>query len=263
MKAHGMGADGHCCQVSLRTVRTLVAALLSCLVSPLTAAQGLDALLAKIAQAYGGEEAGDFRAMLQSGVTHAVLRDKEGHFVCAIRRPDRLRFEVTYATGPEVRILRGAESWLSGRPMSLGSHSAMILQAARLSLPWILFRGRKQLRELGTVQAPDGMTLRALELPLAPGQVLTVEIDPATGRILHSRGTLVGSRGTMEFDTIYQDFESREGRLYAATEIHFAKGIYTGYTKIDKVEFPDNLPDSLFEPDPAPRVQPSDDDLRL
>ncbi len=236
---------------------------LGLLFGPTALAENLDELLAKVAEAYGGKGDDGIRAMRLTGTTHAARRGTDGAFLLNFQRPDRLRIEYAYPVRPEVRIINGPQSWINGSPMSSGSHSAMILQAARLDLPWILLEQPEKLRDAGTVQAPDGVMLRSLELPLAPGHTLIAEIDPNSGRILHSRGTMVGTRGTMEFDTIFQDFATQDGRLYAATEIHFAKGLYTGYTKIDKIEFLDALPDDLFAPSSEPGVQPTDQDLRL
>jgi hypothetical protein len=54
--------------------------------------------------------------------------------------------------------------------------------------------------------------------------------------------------GLMEFGAAYEDFRTQDGRLYASTERHFVGGQPTGHTHIERIEFLDELPESLFTP---------------
>jgi hypothetical protein len=60
--------------------------------------------------------------------------------------------------------------------------------------------------------------------------------------------------GLMEFGTVYADFRTQDGRLYAAEEHHYAAGQSTGYTNIERIEFLDTLPESLYVP-PGPEAK--------
>jgi hypothetical protein len=222
------------------------------------AANEIDTLLDKVAASYGvAALPGGLKAVRQTGRTFSAMRGEEGSILRAFQQPDRLRVEIRYAAVEEVRVLSGSRAWKQGEPMSGSFQAAMLLQAARMALPWNLQAERAQLRDLGASRLADGTALREVELPLGIGLVLRVAIDSASGRILRSVGRLTGSMGVMEFATIYEDFRVQDGILYAATERHFAMEQATGHTRIEHIEFLDSLPDELFVPtEPArPRTR--------
>lgn len=61
----------------------------------------------------------------------------------------------------------------------------------------------------------------AIEIPLTPSMTLTVEVDPATGRIVRSTGKATG----VEFSTSYSDFR-----------VDSAGNIKTGANQIATIE---------------------------
>lgn len=217
---------------------------------PAASAMEINALLDKVALAYGVNTlAGGLKGIRQTGRTFSFMRQEEGPILRAYQHPDRLRIEIRYPGSEEVRVLHGAHAWKQGEPAPESFYGAMVLQAARMALPWSLLKDRSQLRELGTIRLDDGRTLQVLEQPLGIGLVMRISIDPDSGRIIRTAGRLTGSMGIMEFETVYEDFRVQDGLLYAATEHHFAMNQATGYTHIDKFEFVDSLPDRLFLPD--------------
>ena len=202
---------------------------------PVSAAE-IDDLLAKVALAYGGETARQgAKAVRQTGVTYSNMRKMEGRVMRAFQAPDRLRIEIQYPDTEELRILNGPHAWKREQPMSQPYRDALILQAARIALPWNLLQAQSQLRDLGIHKHGDGQMLHMLELPMSNSLVLTVGIEPESGRIMRSLGSAAGSMGAMEFGTAYEDFHTQDGRLYAATERHFVAGQPTGHTHIEHV----------------------------
>lgn len=234
----------------MRAALLLLFVGLNCCLS--VSAAGIDDLLAKVSIAYGGEAARQgAKGMRQKGVTYSNMRKMEGRILRAYQAPDRLRIEIRYPDAEEIRILNGPHAWKQEQPMTGPFHGALVLQAARLALPWNLLEARDRLRDLGTKKFGDTQELHVLELPLGSGLVMEVGIEPESGRITRSLGKVAGSMGVMEFGTAYEDFRTQDGRLYAATEQHFAIGQPTGTTRIDHVEFLEALPESLFTP-PGP-----------
>jgi len=249
-------------------MRVTPAGLILCLCSflialPASATEAVDTLLAKVSDAYGGNTVNGIKGMRQTGVTYSAMHGGEGTILRAYQHPDRLRIEINYPGKPELRIIRGPQSWIHGKAMSGPFHASMILQATRMGLPWNLLENRAQLRDAGTLKLEDGHTLHAIEMPLALGYSLVVDIDPESGRILRSRGIMPSAKGTMEFATVYEDFKSQGGRLYAAMEQHYALGRHIGYTKIEKIEFTDVLPEDLFEPPAKLDLKDPDQGMRL
>lgn len=208
-------------------------------------ATGLDALLERIAAAYGDPTPP--ASIVQRGRTLSRAQG-EGSLVRAYRAPDVFRIEIDYPANPELRILSGPQAWQRNRPMSEAFRGALVLQAARVALPWNLFAARDALRDAGEHKFGEGR-LHFIELPLGEGLKLIAEVDPDSGRILRSRGILQHGNSEMVFGTIYEDFRSSAGRLHAAVEHHFAMNRYIGRSHIDSVEYGRPLPDSLFRPE--------------
>lgn len=239
-------------------MRAALILLLACFSFSLPAsaadAESLDALLAKVATAYGGETLREgAKAIRHTGVTYSNMRKMEGRIIRTYQAPDRLRIEIQYPDAEELRILNGPHAWKREQQMSKPFRDAQLLQAVRMALPWNLFQARSQLRDLGVHKHGDDL-LHMLELPMSDSLVVKVAIDPESGRIVRSIGSVAGSMGLMEFGTAYEDFRTQDGRLYAATERHYVDGQPTGHTRIEHVEFLDTLPEDIFIP-PGPEAK--------
>ncbi len=126
----------------------------------------LDALVSRIAQAYGGEKAlARIKAFRETG----TLESPRGvaRTVRVFAAPDRLRVEIVYpGGGGEVRVVDGRDGWRNGEPVMGPPRDAMVLQAARLDLPGLLLRNRERLVDLGNVKR-EGRTLRGIGVPMA------------------------------------------------------------------------------------------------
>lgn len=209
-----------------------------------TAAQPLGEILGKVSAAYGANAPA---AIVESGSTTS-LRRGEGKLLRLYQAPDRFRIELGYSSGSETRTIVGANAWQQGAPANPILRDAIALQMARMALPWNLLARRSDAVDLGAATGPAGETLRAVQLPLENGMRLAVEIDPANGHILRSRGFQQVGNNAMEFATVYADFRNKDGRIRAAREEHYAMGRHTGHSIIEKIEYPKSIPDSAFAP---------------
>jgi hypothetical protein len=216
---------------------TLILALLATAAS----AAPLDDRIARIVAAYGGERAlGRLQAFRETGTLDS--RQGVARTVRLFAPPDRLRVEIEYPSGEsEVRVLEGPHGFRNGEMVAGPARDAMLLQAARLELPGILLRKRKELVDLGDVQR-DGRTLHAIGVPLESGINLAVAIDPRTSRIVRSEGSLPGHGMQIRFATTYSEFRSVGGLLFAFREESFVSGERTGTTRLDRIELLDSLP---------------------
>ena len=208
------------------------------------------ALVKQCVAAYGGPAAlAKLGRVRQDGrVSSTVLHPGEpGRIARVAERPGRLRVEILYPGTPvEVRVLAAGRGWRGGAEVQGPALAAMVLQAARLQLPALLAAAAGELRDAGT-WALEGATLRVLSLELAPGVVIEAGLDPATGRILRSRGTAAGPM-PLEFVTTFGDFRVVEGVLVPFREGNWANGSPTGDTVLTRVAFPDAFPPGLFAP---------------
>jgi hypothetical protein len=209
-------------------------------------------LVDAMARAYGGAEAlAESMRLVQRGQVTSTIRDgAEGRLLRIYERPARLLVEIEYpGDEAERRILDGGRGWRSGVPVGGPMYQSMLLQAARLGLPSILLEFRDRLEDLGEVER-GGRRLRAVGLSFHRGLSITAEIDPRSGLILRSTGTIraEGGRPELTFATEYSQFRDVEGVLVPFHEQNFAQGQATGETWMDSVERVDQLPSGTFDP---------------
>jgi hypothetical protein len=241
---------------------TLVASALMALAVPSLpaghAAPAADprALAEAVVEAYGGRAALEpIRAYRMEGRIAARLRGQEGPMRRLFARPDRLRVELDYPDEPELRIVNGAQGWRSiggdPEPVSGPLLDAMVLQAARAAVPWVLM---EHMAELETIAPQEhmGRRLLGLGLHLEHGLALELYVDPASHRVLWSRGRLTHGGMETAFETEYGDFRRVGQAWFAFHEENYASGAHTGATTIERVELNPKLRLDAFAP---PRVK--------
>ncbi len=204
----------------------------------------LDALLPRIAQAYGGEKALAQPRTLRETGTLQTMRGL-AKTVRIFAPPDHLRIEIVYPDGSgETRVLANGQGFRNGERVEGPPRDAMVLQAARLDLPGLLFRNRAKLVDLGPVKGGHG-----IGVPLSGYLNLAVTVDPRSGRIVRSEGALPGGPGgQIRFATDYRDFKAVQGLLFAFTEENFASGQHTGETRLTQIELLPEPPRGAFAP---------------
>lgn len=216
---------------------------------------GLSALLKRCFDAYGGLERLERQAArleegrVQLSKDNPLHPGATGRLARAWERPARLRVEIGYqGSEPEVRVLDGGRGWRNGSEVTgTAPYLAMVLQAARLDLPYLLASRRLQLEDRGTVKRA-GKALRAVAVPLGNGVTLTAEIEPATGRILRSSSSMPLGGGATEFVALYSDFRTVEGLLVPFHEENWASGVRTGETTLERVQPLRVAPAGAFRP---------------
>jgi len=207
------------------------------------AMDSLPQILAKVASVYGPAPG----AIRETGTTFSVL-EGEGSLLRLYKFPDRFHIEITYAAASDDRTMIGTNAWNKRAPANRMSRGAVVLQAARIALPWSLLSRQSTALDRGVASVPDGRIVRVIEVPLEEALTMLVDIDPETGYILRSRGMQVLAETTIEFSTLFSDFRKEGGHVYAAREVQFAAGTKTGYSFIEKIEYLDSIPDSAFAP---------------
>ena len=203
--------------------------------------------VAEVVAAHGGGPTPG--AIHERGSTESLRRGK-GPVERWWQAPDRFRIEIRYPGAPESRLMRGSEAWQQGRLATPAFHAAVLLQAARMALPWRLRDNLERVTDLGMTPQTGGGQVRTLEWRVQEGIRIFVEVDPETRLVLRSRGVLTINNSAMEFATGYEDYRTIDGRRVAMTERHFAMGQYIGSTSLESVEFPAVLPAPTFDPPP-------------
>lgn len=214
------------------------------------AGDDLAAVVKKTLEVYGGEQAlSKVVAVRETGkVSSAMRKGGTGMMVRTFSGPQKLRVEIEYPGEPvEVRVVDGEQGWRGGNAVQGPPLFAMVLQAARLSLPQLLVQHRKSLRDGGVVER-EGMKLRAIEVPLGGSMVVTALVQPETGYIVQSSGRADGGPMPIEFGSSFSDFRKVQGLLVPFTERTVAMGQFTGVTTLEKIELLDAAPAGAFSP---------------
>jgi hypothetical protein len=225
-----------------------LAALLTVLPRLAFPADDAAVLVQKVLAAYGGRAALE-RAQIvrQEGTVTSVMHAGPGQLVRLVKAPGSLRVEIRYPGEPaEVRVVHYGFGTRGGLEVRGPMHGAMALQAARLALPLSLAAKDAPLSDRGTVER-DGKALRVLALRLPGDLELAVEVDPASGRILRSSGSMPGPGERIAFATEYSDFRKVAGVLFPFHEENWARGHHTGATSLARVEVLAEPPAGAFD----------------
>lgn len=205
-----------------------VAILAALLLPPAALASDLDALVAKVVDTYGGSAAWAKVGSVEArGRVVPAMRKGDGTMTRVWRGTDTLRVEIVYPDRTEVRALEGGRGTNNGRPSNAMELDAMRLQAARLALPLLLARNKSAVRDLGTHD-----DVRSVEIKLDAPLTMTIDIDPANGRIVRS----TGRSGETAFATAYSDFRTVKGLLIPFHEENSAMGTKTADIFLEAVE---------------------------
>jgi hypothetical protein len=233
--------------IPLSAVAVHVAALL--LAAP-PASPAVGEVVSRVLAAYGGRAALErYPVVVQEGEVSAHESRDTGRVTRIFERPRRLRVAVSYpGLGAERRILDGGKAWRDGREVT-GSppHGAMVLQAARMSLPLSLAGALDRVVDEGVLER-GGQPFRALTLPIGDGMSVTAEIDEATGRIGRSVARMPAGHGSLEFVTAFSDFREVSGTWVAFREENYVAGRHSGTTELRSVEYLPEAPTGAFRP---------------
>lgn len=219
--------------------------------TPVFASEATD--LAKLViLAYGGAETIEqIKSVEQSGSLESNRHGKTGTIRRTFSRPDKLRIDIQIpGASPESRVLNGERGWRDGKEVPPMMAKAMMLQAARLDLPYLILRAGQDIKLAGPADQDNDRHPKGLEIPMAEGLRLIAIIDAKTGYIVSSHGLVsVAPNREMEFTTIYSSHKEMNGMVVATEEAHFVRGQATGKTVLDKSEVVQELSDAIFRLD--------------
>ena len=215
------------------------------------------AVIERILGSYGGREALErVHSYRVEGTIHAVLGARVGPTVRVFERPDRLKVGMRYPEGTEVRLLDGARGWRNsaGEPLA-EAHGpmleAMVLQACRADVPWILIERGAQARRIEDLEH-EGAHLIGIEIPIREKLSFRAYVHPATFRVVMSQGLLEHGGMQTHFETIYDDYRMVEGVLFAFHEENYASGVHTAHTEFVRVLLDPPLSRNEFAPPDTP-----------
>lgn len=210
-------------------------------------------IIDKVLEAYGGQKKlTKVTAYYMEGTIYSTMRKKESPTTRTFSRPDRLKVVLKYPGEPEIRILDVNKGWRTGQSGELSSVDgfqldAMVLQAGRANLPWILDEKREKIKLVEPLEK-EGKELIGLEITIDKGLMLRVYIQPDSNLIIKSIALLDHPKMKTHFETVYADFKKVKGVLFPFKEENYASGYHTGSTTISKIKINPKISEKEFQP---------------
>jgi hypothetical protein len=255
-----LATEDSCLSHRARTSAVPLAAALALALAPMpawTVPASADELarerIAGALAAHGGRDAlAKVHAYRAEGELHSEMRGITVHTVRVFSRPDRLKVLIDYPGHPEARLVDGRRGWRNEGPGPLEPSEgpmldAMILQAARADVPWILAE-RESVAKAIEPLTQDGVPLDGIEIPLEGGLVFRAYLHPVTHRVVMSQGVLERGGMSTHFETMYSDFREVAGVLLGFREENWASGTHTGTTTLRRFVLDPPLKTDEFRP---------------
>ncbi|MFI5372810.1 MAG: hypothetical protein ACHQ52_14735 [Candidatus Eisenbacteria bacterium] len=233
-----------------------IAAATACVSTNAFADEAASTRIGEVLDAYGGRAAlARVHAYRAEGRFASEMRQVTVHTVRVFSRPDRLKVLIDYPGHPEARLVDGRRGWRTVGPGPLEPSEgpmldAMILQAARANVPWVLAERESLARVVEGIER-DGVKLDGIEIPLDHGLLLRVYVNPVTRRVAMSQGVLSHAGMSTHFETMYSDFRQVSGVLFGFKEENWASGEHTGTTTLERIVIDPPLKLDEFTPPPA------------
>ncbi len=221
------------------------------------AADTADGIVAHVLATYGGAEAiGRVKTVAAHGTITDYFSDREGVYSRYAERPGKLRVEITYDDGGELRILNDGSAWQSGenglvpaRPMT---YRSMVYQYTYLDLP-MGFADHSVPVSYGGRELVGGREVYLLKVTPAHSPEIRVYIDAKSYLIRRVAATFrMGIMGGSELATEYGDFRPESGVLFPHLLTNYAGNIKLSEITLPRIRINAVLPASLFRPSPSP-----------
>lgn len=232
------------------TLTRLVLVFLVLTISSPTSAQplDLDIALQNLIEAYGGEtNLHKLDSQIQEWAVVALMDNRHGTDVRAIRAPQQLRVELRYPHKSETRIINGDRSYASygNAPAREAVHpqsDAMRLQLMRLYSPLVL---RDKRNDLTLTVNGENCALTLSE----SGLRVDYMVNMTNWRIEKVIGSMTINGTDMRFLTEYSDFKFRGGVLVHERENKYAGAVNTAVLQLDRITLDADLNEDYFRPD--------------
>jgi len=240
-----------------------VGVLLSLALGAPLSAQTVDEVVARYVQARGGAERLRTLSSLRMEGTISPFPDEKGPFHLELKRPGRMRVEMTVQGMTLVQATDGLAAWVKG-PMAGGGSAVVLPEAEATPLkeqadmegPLVNWAAKGNKVELAGRETRFGGEAIRLKVRLKSGDVRTVYIDRQTFRQVAEEGERSSPRGPVLVETRLSDHRMVDGLLLPFVLEIAAGGNERQRVVFEKVEVNPSLDDERFAVPPGARRPP-------
>jgi hypothetical protein len=212
-----------------------------------------DALVEKVIEAYGGEEALEkARAVHAKGRITAFVRRDEGTYERYLVRPGKLRVDIRYSRTSERRVLAGDRGFrgVDNGPLvevEGPRYFSMLYQYLSLDMPHVLMTGSHRVNHEG-FETVDGTRTEVLSVEVEGGLPIRVHVDAGTGRVVKTTGYFTVGGKTASLSAEFSDFRTVGGVAFPHRVVNYASGMKIGATLFEEYRVNPPLPEGFREP---------------
>ncbi len=195
---------------------------------------------------------------------HVTNLGIESPFTLQMKRPDRVRTDMTINTLPMTQAYDGRTAWMvmpllgSSDPVELPeAQTSDMRNSSSIDGPLVDYREKGNAVELLGKEEVEGRPAYKLKLTLKDGSVRTVFLDQKSALETRLIGTRHNEGGEVEVETYFRDYQPTDGVLFPRVIENRVKGKTTSSMRIEKVELNVPLEDSLFEMPPRAPQPPA------
>lgn len=237
------------------------------LLSLTSLAQNVDEIIAKCTEARGGLK--KIKAVQSERLTGHISfgPDTQGTLLLEVKRPGKIREELTIGDKTMIRTSNGKEGWIidpfaetsEAQPLPADEMSNMA-QKADIDRPLVEYKAKGNQVELVAKESVDGKDAFKLKITLKDGQVRYDYIGASTFLELKWQGVVKRNGEEFEAESYFRDYRNVEGIMIPFeidTEIP-GNPVHQKIT-FDNIEFNPTIEDARFEKPVIESPQPATD----
>jgi outer membrane lipoprotein-sorting protein len=219
--------------------------------APALAQPSADELVAKNLAARGGREKLQSLETMKM-VGNATFQGMDMPMTLITKRPNKMRQELTMQGQAIVQAFDGTTVWVQNPMMGPGAQPIEGPQADALKTqalfdgPLVGYKERGDTLEVVGEAEVEGTKVWKLKLARKDGRAMHIFLDADTGLEKQMSATMEQNGMTMEFDTIFSDYQPADGVQVARSMKTMMGGQPMATVKITSVEYNVPIEDSIF-----------------
>jgi outer membrane lipoprotein-sorting protein len=212
-----------------------------------------DAFIKGMIAAYGGEKAlAKIKTMYTKGSIRKYMQEEKGISTRYFKRPRKLRVELFYPLGSEIRVINGFHGWRGSDSVGLREvhgppYLAMAYQFKYLDLPFGFLDKGYRIDYLGR-ESVNGVPMEVLQVVDDEGPTMRISVDAGTHLITRVAATFGFGPVSTELSAEFSDYRDIEGIKVPFKVINYSGSNLIAETVIIEIRFNGEMPDSLFQP---------------
>ncbi|MCS7079985.1 MAG: hypothetical protein NZ585_08030 [Chloracidobacterium sp.] len=213
----------------------------------------LEAVVAQIVKAQGGEKLKSVKSSKATGKVVIGGGQAEGKLTIVLARPNKMRQEIDLGGAKLVQAYDGTTVWQinpftgSSKPEKVsGEEADSLIESADLDGPFIDSEKKGYKLALGEDEEIDGTPVHVVKVTNKRGETDTYYVDAATGLILKTRGKEKMQGAEVEMETVFSNYKEVNGIMTAHAVDRLIDGRPFIQIVLERLEYDVAVDDAMF-----------------